>query len=248
MADTLKLIQLNIERGKHMDVTLPFILQEKPDILCLQELVRPLVSQFERAVGPGFFVPMRRIEGNEEGIGIFSRHPIFSHTVVQYSMGTEEVQDYNGSSYDAGHASSRFMLLVADIEVPQGRYRVATTHFPVTSKGSVTEYQRADMEHLLTELAGQGEFVLTGDFNAPRGGEIFSKLAGAYKDNVPAHYKTSLDVPRHRNGTDHSEELADKMVDGIFSTPGYVVSDVRLQGGVSDHCAIVAHVAKQHEG
>jgi hypothetical protein len=35
-----------------------------------------------------------------------------------------------------------------------------------------------------------------------------------------------------------------KMVDGLFSTPGYLVSDVELHSGVSDHMAITANVAK----
>ncbi len=39
-------------------------------------------------------------------------------------------------------------------------------------------------------------------------------------------------------------ELADKMVDGLFTTPAYRASDVRLQFGVSDHVAIVATIEK----
>ncbi len=241
----IKLIQLNIERGKHMEVTLPFVVQAQPDVLCLQELERRFVPEFEQAVGPGIFVPLRLMQGEEEGIGIFSRHPIASHSAVQYSAGASEIQEFDGSSYDANYASSRFILLVADIEAQQGRFRIGTTHFPVTPKGSVTAYQREDMDRLLVELAKLEELVLVGDFNAPRGGEIFSRLADAYTDHVPAEYKTSLDIARHRNGKDHARELADKMVDGIFSTPGYRVTNVRLQDGVSDHCAIVAEVAKQ---
>ncbi len=34
------------------------------------------------------------------------------------------------------------------------------------------------------------------------------------------------------------------MVDGLFSTPDYAVSEARLHQGVSDHCAITAVVRK----
>ena len=69
-------------------------------------------------------------------------------------------------------------------------------------------------------------------------------LAAKYKDNVPVQYKTSIDVALHRLGKERPEEFADKMVDGIFSTPLYEVKNVEMKGGVSDHCALVATVTK----
>lgn len=245
MAAPLKLIQLNIEIGKHLDVTVPFLEREQPDIVCLQELLEPHVEVFERAVGKGVYAPMRKMQGSNEGAGIFSRHPIVSSATYWYGGNRGEVREYDGTSYQHGFDSSSFLLLAAELDTPSGLYKVATTHFPVTEKGAATEYQRTSMEQLLAELAKQGEFVLTGDFNAPRGGEIFSKLAGIYKDNVPPQYKTSIDAKRHRNGKDHAAELADKMVDGVFSTPHYTVTNVRLVDDVSDHCAIVAEVSTQ---
>ncbi len=68
-------------------------------------------------------------------------------------------------------------------------------------------------------------------------------LAPKYKDNIPSHYKTSIDAALHRAGKERPEGLADKMVDGLFTTPGYTAVDVRLQFGVSDHAAIVATIS-----
>jgi endonuclease/exonuclease/phosphatase family metal-dependent hydrolase len=128
-------------------------------------------------------------------------------------------------------------MLSCEIEKEGETFRVATTHFTWTPDGSADDYQRADVKKLLAILGGMGEFVLTGDFNAPRGGEIFGTLAEKYKDNVPSHYTTSIDGALHRAGP------LELMVDGIFSTPGYAVSDVELVAGVSDHKAIVATVS-----
>ena len=84
--------------------------------------------------------------------------------------------------------------------------------------------------------AYRSRLVLCGDFNAPRGGEIFTRLATQSRDNVPSHYVTSIDPKLHRAGP------LQLMVDGLFSTDGYRLSEVVLHNGVSDHCTITAVV------
>ncbi len=87
-------------------------------------------------------------------------------------------------------------------------------------------------------LDAEEGFVLCGDFNAPRGGEIFSELAARYRDNIPAQYTTSIDASLHRAGD------LQLMVDGIFTTPEYQASSVLLHSGVSDHYAVTADITK----
>jgi endonuclease/exonuclease/phosphatase family metal-dependent hydrolase len=92
-------------------------------------------------------------------------------------------------------------------------------------------------------LQSEKDFALCGDFNAPRGGEIFTTLASHYTDNIPSKYETSIHVALHRAGSVDGARLAHLMVDGLFTTSGYAASDVRLEFGVSDHAAIVATIA-----
>jgi endonuclease/exonuclease/phosphatase family metal-dependent hydrolase len=247
MAARVKLIQLNIEHAKHLDVIHPFLEREHPDLVCLQEVDEDAVAGFEKTIGAeSFFVPMSRyLHHGPAGIAVFSRLPIRERRAFWYGGSMEEMPVYDDASFESKHASHRFSLAVCDIENEHATFRVGTTHFPVSGRGEATDFQREDIERLLAILKEQGDIVFTGDFNAPRGGEIFSKLASAYKDNVPPQYKTSIDIVRHRNGKDRPHELADKMVDGIFSTPGYTVTNVKLQDGVSDHCAIVATIEKR---
>ena len=92
--------------------------------------------------------------------------------------------------------------------------------------------------------------MLCGDFNAPRmyegkPGEIFAMLAAKFKDNIPAIYETSIDVSLHRNGKTNAQELSDKMVDGLFTTPAYEASDVVLHPDISDHYAISATITRR---
>jgi len=243
MAAALKLIQLNIEHGKHLERTMHFLQERAPDVLCVQELYADLVPQFEKTLGVrGVFEPMCLYEGKAEGIGIFSKYKIVGQRAIPYGGSTEKLPVHDNVSIEAMHDSRRFTLLVTDIEKEGVVFRIGTTHFSVTKQGQATDFQRKDMATLLSVLREEGDLVFTGDFNAPRGGEIFSLLAAQYKDNVPPQYKTSIDIDLHRNGKTSPHELIDKMVDGIFSTSVYKVSDVEMVSGVSDHCALVATI------
>jgi endonuclease/exonuclease/phosphatase family metal-dependent hydrolase len=130
------------------------------------------------------------------------------------------------------------IVLAADIQKDGRVFRIATTHLTWTPNGGPNGEQRRDAAALLHVLEGLSEFVLCGDFNAPRGGDIFSMLASRYKDNIPLQYTSSLDPNLHRAG-----QLG-LMVDGIFSTSAYTVSAVKMVSGISDHCALVATVSK----
>ena len=175
------------------------------------------------------------------GIGIFGNLP-FKESVLYYAGSPESIPE---SSQDAALQAdpSNKALLCAEFAEPSPFF-IITTHFTWSPRGEATDEQRADMRAMLPLLQQQKEFVFCGDFNAPRGGEIWQMLASNYRDNIPPEYKTSLDLELHRAGKTHPEQLATKMVDGLFTTPGFVASNVRLQFGISDHAAIVATIAR----
>ena len=80
--------------------------------------------------------------------------------------------------------------------------------------------------------------VLTGDFNAPRGGTIFDLLARTWQDCIPQDVTTSIDPVLHRAGA------LTLMVDGLFTTPHYHATEVQLHTGLSDHQAITASISR----
>lgn len=88
----------------------------------------------------------------------------------------------------------------------------------------------------MIELLGERPLVLCGDFNAPRGGPIFSQFAERWRDCIPQHIATSIDPDLHRAGA------LQLMVDGLFTTADFAVSNVRMHCGVSDHKAITADI------
>jgi len=242
----IRLVSLNVERSKHLDEIVAFLRTNTPDVVCLQEVCERDLLRFSTAL-EGYdqvYVPMTNETDGEDtaivGVGIFSRYKIQHSEVFYYRKETDELPKIN--SQDAATFTLKHHLVVfADIAFGTG-FRIGTTHFTWSQGGKATALQRNDMHQLLAILKKTGEFVLGGDFNAPRGGEIFSMLAEKYKDNIPTKYGTSIDANLHRAGKLHPEELANKMVDGLFSTPGYTVSDVELHSGVSDHMAITATI------
>jgi endonuclease/exonuclease/phosphatase family metal-dependent hydrolase len=239
MSATLKFIQVNIERSKHLNLVIPFLKAEDPDVVTVQELMERDVAKLEEALGmPCFYAPMclHPAEKNPGimGDGIFSKHPMIKSENIYYHKSANPVvlhtEGVPGTTANA--------VTLCDIEKEGEIFRIATTHFTWTPDGKPNDLQRRDMENMLKVLSTQGEFVFSGDFNAPRGGEMFGVLAQIYKDNIPPEVTSSIDGTIHRAGP------LPYMVDGIFSTPGYQVSNVVMHTGVSDHCAFSALITK----
>ena len=242
---SLKLISLNIERSKHLDRIVPFLHAEHPDVVCLQEVCERDIPRLEETVGTCHaFAPicMHPADPPEEGFvvigtGIFSRLTARRANVSYYRGNETHARAHRRPVMDDVN------LVVCDFEMGGGVFRIGTTHFTWAPDGNVSDRQRHDMPKLLGILDTLGGFVLTGDFNAPRlhdghQGEIFGVLAARFEDNIPAEYTTSIDGTLHRAGP------LPYMIDGLFSTPEYAVSNVRLVDGVRDHMAVVATVSK----
>ena len=246
MAASISLISLNIERSKHLGTVVPFLKERNADVVCLQEVVEHDIPRLEEVVGPCCIFRRETLVTNEgiEGVGIFSRGEVHSNAAHCYVGTSGGLPTFDPTSAPTKHLTQNLWLLFCNLAFAEESFRIATTHFTWTPNGYPDDDQRRDIHSLLDLLGTSGEFVLAGDFNAPRGGEIFTQLAEKYKDNIPSKYITSLDISLHRAGKNKPHELVDKMVDGLFSTPGYRVSDVELIPGISDHCAIVASVAK----
>jgi endonuclease/exonuclease/phosphatase family metal-dependent hydrolase len=235
----LQLLQLNVERDKHWDRILPFLKAEAFDVVCLQELREEDAQRLQAELGLSLhFVPTTRHSGKIQGIGIFSK-TLARDTRTHWYGGTEDIRDFVNGTEAEKRASQRYMIAVADIAHDDAAVTVATTHFPWTPDGSASDFQRESVQRLLNTLKAETGFVLCGDFNAPRGGEIWSTLAAHYRDNIPEQYTASLDPELHRAPLAERE----KMVDGIFSTPEYEVKNVERVCGLSDHCGFTARVS-----
>ena len=240
----LKLLSLNIERDHHIQSVRGLIVRERPDVLCLQELLERDIPIFEEAYGakceyvPMSIFPARHNKSNTDevyGFGMFSVFPASRVRSAYYAENQEGVVRCDNEEMTPCNRA----LLLADIEKDGDAYSLTTTHFTWTPHGYPNERQERDLVPFLRLLAQEDRFILCGDLNAPRGMKTFETIASIYKDNIPDEYLTSLDPELHR-----THGVKQFMVDALFTTPQYHAQNVWLEFGVSDHAAIVAHLLK----
>ncbi|MBI3633328.1 MAG: endonuclease/exonuclease/phosphatase family protein [Candidatus Vogelbacteria bacterium] len=239
----MKLISINIEGDLHNDAVFDFIKQENPDVVCIQELLERDLDIFRHQLAfDSVYQPFMfwsnpvypTFRGQRQGTAIFAKL-IKASGAIFYTGNEENIL----KSFDEYLSNEQFQknrsFVWADVSNLDGRlFRFISVQLPVTKKGETTSYQLETVELLIGELDKLGEFVLCGDMNAPRGKEAFSRLASRYKDNIPAQYQTSIDQNLHKS------KGLQLMVDGLFTTPKYSVSQVRLADGLSDHMAVIA--------
>ena len=238
----VKLIDLNIEGSKHLDLVLSFLEKEEPDVFCAQELFESDVPLLKAKLGMECaFAPMCRWsqDGDKStpinfGVGIFSREPMRNVSISYY------VGDANSLPlHTRGDPETVYHTFLSGEMLKDGQtFAVGTTHFVWTPNGKADDRQRMALIPFLKAVGSRPEIIFSGDFNAPRGEEIFGAIAARYKDNIPPEYKTSIDGNIHRSG--HLLYI----VDGLFTTPGYVAEDTRLVDGLSDHMAIVSRIRR----
>lgn len=244
MKGKVKLISLNIEGDNHLDRVMKFLKQEKPDVICLQEVFRADIDRFKTTLEmEAGYAPMmsvgkpnkvRLAPKGSYGLLILSKHP--SKFSFKYYIGSQDELPV----YEDGNPNSPArVLLWVDLQKGNQEFRVITTHFTWSADGQPTPLQHDHLDKMLVELDKLGEFVLCGDFNAPRGGPVFSRLARRYQDNIPLDVKTTMDFRLHR-----VKNLKELVVDGLFSTAGYQVDQVRVMAGLSDHQAVVGTIRR----
>lgn len=239
----LKLASLNIEGNEHFGKFLPFLKGFGPDVACLQEVFAQDVPMLRRELEmDAAFAPMcvRPYDSADMaspavmGVAVFSKLPFGSVEPLYYYGDPDFFPVYR---YRDDTRQNRVLLMVT-LDKDGAPFTVGTTHFMVTKDAEPTDFQRRDLARLFGLLGPVPEIVMCGDWNAPRGGEIFGRLAERFRDNIPPEYAASIDGNIHRAGH------LPYMVDGLFTTPGFAASDVKLTGGVSDHMAITAVIER----
>jgi endonuclease/exonuclease/phosphatase family metal-dependent hydrolase len=239
---SIRLVSINIERSKHLDTVSEFLRKQSADVVTLQEVMERDLLFLESVLGmKSFYVPLSEYEKPDEAKGlegqsIFARD--FVGTSKAYYAG--EWDPLTKFTEDKLESIVRIAKALSWVQVEKAGqlFCVATTHFTWSEHGEVTDLQRKDMQALLEHLKGIPEFVLSGDFNTPRGREMWDLLAATYKDNIPLKYSSSIDPLLHRAAP------IPYVIDGVFTTLGYSASNVELHTGISDHCAVTATISK----
>ncbi len=266
MSTNLKLVSLNIQTNKHIPAVLSFLKNEDPDVICLQEIFQPDFELLTKELNlTGVFDSQLIFKDaggavHNQGVAVLSRCPILSHESIPYtnqiaSLDPIETKTHSEKKENKNSANSQYARKVLFVKINKGEeeFVFANTHFTWAYYGYMnqvtdefvwdidepsTTQQSEDATRLLEIFSNMGEFVFCADTNCPRGQKNFALFAEKLKDNIPEIYKTSIDGSLHRAGS------LPLMVDVVFTTPTYTVTNVVLKDGVSDHMAVVCNISK----
>lgn len=252
----MKIVSINIERDLHKEAVTRFLEEEKPVFLSLLEVYEEDARSYADLLGMKFvfahqcYYPTKDGELKLLGVAVlYSGEALLSD--VYYYGGDKFLRPVFQASSNLKEMPHILCSPVVVVKVnKEGQeYVFGATHLPVTPEGISTDFQKNYAKTLLGYLKSFPDLILCGDFNAPRGLETFSYFTEAYRDNIPLEHKTSLSS-LHKADPKDLVEQAEKMgfpgymVDGLFTTSGYKVTNVKLIDHVSDHMAVVGEVEK----
>lgn len=238
----LKLLTLNIQHDRHLDRVAAAIDSHLPDIVCLQEVFEKdcarlaAVGDYQVKYAISTLMP-EGSKGNTSprswGIAVLTRVPA-SRQSVSYYADDPRIRIFKEPN------DPRRLVVMTEVDHEGRFYRIGTTHFTWSTNGTATDEQRADFARLKQVLLPYPHYVLCGDFNAPRGREMFARFTDELGliDHLPVDVTSTLDPKLHSVG---NLELA---VDTIFSTPEYRVTGVQVLEGLSDHKGILARIER----
>lgn len=251
--ESLRLVSLNIEGHKRLELVNNFFKTTQIDVLMLQEVFEGDARFLAQSLGmryvfaPMCHRPLNYADGDlhEWGIAMLSKHPLRAK-VSRYGEGSEDLPELKIGPKGEPLVHATRTLIFGRVEKNSVPYDLANTHFTWSENGSATDQQRDDLRDFLGLLKYTPEIVIAGDFNSPRRnkngvigeGEIYSKLTKHFIDRLPPHIKTTIDGKFHRAG------FLQLVVDYLFTSPGYEAENVYVVNGVSDHWAVMAQIHK----
>lgn len=239
---SIKIITLNIEGRRHLERVIPFLKKEKPDVICLQEVFKKDVNLFKKKLNiKGKFFPMSdRSKENKHYNQFFGIWGVCILTNLKntgfknfYYVGKGNIPKFTDNFSDDR------VLGYVNVIKNNKYYNIGTTHFYFTPDGQADQGQRKATKKLLDYLKKYDDFILLGDFNAPRGREIYSEFNKHFKDNLSKKIKSTIDTKYHKVKT------LKLVVDTIFSKGDYKFKKVYLKDNLSDHKAIIGIVERK---
>ena len=237
----ITLLTLNIERDRHLERVRTALATHLPDVVCLQEVIEAdcpsiaAVGGYEvRYAASARIAEGRGAEpGGHWGVALLSRVPV-RHHVTAYYADDPRIRVLRVPN------DARRVLLTAELAHLGQSYRIATTHFTWSPDGQINDEQTADFSRLKRLLAPYPDYVLCGDFNAPRGRDMFGRFVDELMltDHLPADVTTTIDPAFHYAGA------LELVVDTVFATADYRVTEVQVIEGISDHKGVLARIER----
>lgn len=236
----IKIISLNIEGSKHLKEVEDFLISENPDVVCIQELFLSDLSRIQEKTGwGGSFSPMTDVSKDNIykiatnglwGLAIFSKWP-FSEPENYFYRGEDDFVPEFKNPY-----SPNRLIMKSNVQIDGYDFPVANTHFTWSVGGKVSQDQRHNFTKMKKILEEFDQLIFCGDFNSPRGSELYDELGRIYQDALPSEVDTTIDPVLHKAGG------LKLVVDGVFASSDFEILSGRTQSGISDHKAVIVEL------
>lgn len=241
----MKLLQLNIWEGKLLKEVLAFIEQEKPDILCLQEVFScegdiklpdmmfnslQLIQErtgFEYSFFSSVLTAQYAGVPADFGIATLSRYPLQNKKSI-FTHGT-----YNPHQTTANYVPNTRILQLCEVAIGERSFNLANHHGhreldPLGNEVSIEKMQliKSNLEPLAKPL------IFSGDLNIKSESPAMRVFDGFLEDLTATH---KVDTTLSELG-----KVSDVACDHILTSGDVKVADFRVaEDLVSDHKALV---------
>lgn len=238
----LTFFSLNIEADLHLENVSSYLSTKNPDVIFLQEVYRLHAESWAKQfnyhltfaphvdfnIAEHIFKPI-----GEWGIATLTKDKPFKTTIEYYSEPPVIIPHEFMKALK--HPRS---LITTTLEHEGQNYVFANTHFTWALPDAADLAQWPDYLRLQALLDKLPSFILAGDLNATRDSQVYRELASRYVDHLPKDLESTLDPVLFRK-----PELK-LVVDHLFSTPDYRLSNVEVLTGLSDHCGLSATISR----
>lgn len=240
---SLTLFSLNIEADRHLEAVGDYLRTRSPDVVHLQEVYKIHAEAWAREFGYHLvFSPHVDFNVHEHIYKPLGQWGIATLTKIKPSH--VQTDYYSEPPIIIPHEFMKVKkhprsLIIVHLADPSGQsYVFGNTHFTWAMPDVAARDQAPDFTRFQTLLRPHSSIVFSGDFNAPRETMVYRTLSNQYRSWIPDSVDSTLDPELFRK-----PELK-LVVDHLFSTPDYELTNVSVLTGLSDHCGLSATVSK----
>ena len=240
----ISILQWNIWFKEDIEDIAKFLVDIKPDIVCLQELTVDYSEQSHLntpkyvagRLGYEYFAKEIELHGDGNlANGIFSRFPI----TKKYSAHINEPAEGGSGGFDDEY---REYVEVA-IDLGDSSLSVGTTHMSYTDRFESTKRKEQEADRLIEQIEQHKEnYIFTGDLNALPGSYTINKIEEKLKNaGPPFEHNTWATKPFSYRG--FVEKDLNWRLDYVFRTPDVkIISSEILHTEYSDHLPVLVNI------
>lgn len=251
----LKVVQLNLFKGKFLDAALDFLKSQNPDLICLQEVTAGRVNFHEKTDADLFAILKARLglfgiflsdvkisdeQGARFGNAVFSKRPILESKVFPLKdFRAMTLSEFSNNTNNVWADLPRHML-DATIDFESRKIHAISVHGRRIAPPADDEENLRQAKLVAEYLRSLGNqmYIMGGDFNMPPDSEVIKIISSVARNLMVGRPITQTLNPR-------VHELGDNgyLVDYIFTSSHFSTKSLEVpQVDVSDHLPVVAEL------